>query len=139
MAYATIAQFQATGLPAKALIGVPTSNLQAALDNASGEMDDRAFNARFVLPLFSWGTGVVQKCIDIAAWIALRDRGFDPNQPLDIAIRTGYTDALKWLDDVANQRAQPVVIDSSQNGNTAAAPVVMSSPPRGWEAPPIVD
>ncbi len=135
--YATLQDFALAALPPKATVNVSVAVIQKALLDASGEMDDRGFNARFVLPLVSVGPGTVQKCCDLAAWYSLKLRGFDPNS--DPAVKLGYTEAIKWLDDVANDRAQPVVVDSSSGGDTAAAPMVASSPSRGWESPVVID
>ena len=138
MGYATLAQFYATGLPANALTGIAVTALQSALDNAAAEMDSRAFNARFVLPLIPpYPLDLVQINCDLAAWIALKARGYDPSSKTDIAVRQGWVDALAWLDGVAGERIQPTVIDSSSGGNSIQAPQVLSSPLRGWEPAPL--
>src|SRR4051812_25667187 len=129
MAYATIADLESSGLPGKALTTVTTDQKTAALNNASGVMNGY-FNARFVLPIHApYSYDLVFCCVAIAGWMLLTTRGFDPTQGGDIVVRQRYEDAMRWLNDVANERVQPVVIDSAP-GQQSVAPAVSSLPPR---------
>ena len=123
MAYATLTDLQNTGInPAALGSGITTTQQQAALNNASGMMDDY-FGSRFTLPLIPpYPASLVQRCVDIAVYLLLKTRGFDPGQSLDVAIRQTYEDAMHWCEGVARRQINPPAIDSASPANSTPTP-----------------
>jgi hypothetical protein len=58
----------------------------------------RTENASFVLS--AWGDFTVSLVVNIARWMMISDRGFNPNSPADKAIRSRYDDAKQILDEI---------------------------------------
>ena len=75
--YATLADFQQTGLPSTATSGVSDDTISTALENASYMVSD-SFSSQFKLPMLVVGPSVKQHTINIAAMLILevqhRDR-----------------------------------------------------------------
>ena len=128
MSYATIAQLKQVGVNADALVGISDPDLQAALDSASS-MADGYLATRFTLPLVApYPADLIQHTAGLAAYLAIRTRGFDPNA--SPSVRMGYEDAVGWLKDISRNLVHPQVTESSSSGNVE--PIVLSNPPRRW-------
>jgi phage gp36-like protein len=107
----------------------------AKLLAASEEIDGYLRN-QYVLPLTKWGSDLVQRCCEIAAYRLMVLRGFNPE--VDGLYLTNYEQAVSWLKRVADGHVSPDVIDSSPGdqapGDHApeASPTVVSpNTPRG--------
>lgn len=145
--YATLADLTQLGIASAALSGIGNTDRQAALD-AGSTMADGYLGSQFKLPLISpFPLDLRMHVCAVAAFILLKTRGFDPENPTDMAIRDGYTDAVKWFRDVADGRAIPVVTDSQEGGTVSdqfgplvqtptkdsqGNPTTGSPKPRGW-------
>lgn len=110
--FADFADFAAYGLP-----GVATRNLQPtivarALLGATGKVKSK-LSQRFDLPILAWGIDVCEVTAKIAGYDALSAKGFNPDGR-DENVRTRHNDAMTWLRDVVDSRANPVgLIDST--------------------------
>ncbi len=133
-AYATTTDLATLGIAAAALANVPPATQQAAVDAACA-LADGYLGAKFELPLTSWGKDLTLNVAKIAAFEALRMRGFAP-EGIDQAIRDGYTDAIAWLRDIARGVVTPIVVDSSSAGTVGGAFVV--APQTQWDGTVVV-
>jgi hypothetical protein len=139
--YATAAQFFEWGLPQTALGNRQVSDVQSALDAASGDMDD-SFRGRFPLPFASVGLSVARRCVHHARYLFLGGRGFSPVTGADQDILRAEEDYQVWIDKVQRRVLFPdVVVDPSATLPTtldpagSAQPTVLSQPSRGWSPP----
>jgi phage gp36-like protein len=109
--YATRADLTST-VAAAALTHPSTGPTQqdAKLLAASEEIDGY-LRDQYQLPLTSWGSDVVQRTCDIAAYRLVCLRGFNPDA--DGLYLTNYEKALAWLKLVAEGKVSPDVVDSS--------------------------
>ena len=128
--YATYTELQTYGLPAAAIGSISTADQQSACDAASS-IADGYLAARFHLPLATWSTDIKVAVCKIAASLLMQRRGYNPDGGSDPTIRDGYMDAIKWLRDVAEDRATPNVTVSGGDG-PESAPRIYSATPRGW-------
>lgn len=110
--YATVADMS---VPAKALAGIPTLTITNALARASS-VADGYIRKRFNLPLKDYTQSLTQAVADIATWIVMKDRGFNPEAESTKAIQGAYRDALDWLESVANNKIDPAFVDSTGEG-----------------------
>lgn len=111
MAYATTADLQNIGLPPAFFTGdlAPNSaQQQQFLDEGAAHIDSLiAVCSAITLPLVApFDSMLVRANVAIAVWNMLAWRGYNPESPTDISIRTRYDDALKWLNLVATGRAK---------------------------------
>ena len=126
--YATVQQLRDLGVPGAGLDEFTDPQLQAFLDTASSLMDT-SLRARYVLPLLSWDVDLVQWCVDIAVWLIMKKRGYTPEAGRNDTFRTGYTDAMAALDQVAKRLRHPAITDSAKR---ARVPRGYSRPLRGF-------
>lgn len=116
-------------VPSKALQGVATDTIANAIARASS-MADGYIRKRFDLPLQDWTQSLTQAVADIATWIVMKDRGFNPDAESTKVIQSSYRDALSWLEDVANNEVDPAFVDANGVGqdedDAASKPVEKS-------------
>lgn len=132
--YATTTDLTNLGILPGALSPLSTTIKEAAITSAS-RLADSYLAGQFLLPLAAWEEDLTQKVVDIAVWRLLCNRGFNPDNPSDIAIRTVYEDAIKWFEKVAAGTIVPQVTDASSGadvGTSPETPKVYSSEQRGW-------
>lgn len=117
------------GVPAKALANISTDTVAAAISRASS-IADGYIRKRFELPLRAWTQSLTQAVADIATWVVMKDRGFDPNSESTKVIMSSYRDALQWLEDVANNEVDPAFVDANGEGQneTSATDTVRERP-----------
>lgn len=129
--YASIDDFNASGLPVGALSSLQLPQIQNALMRAS-RLADSFLRDRYTLPLrCPHDPALVQWVCHIAAWYLISTRGFNPNAAgFDQVIRMNYDDAISNLKRVANGQQS---IDVPANTNTDQ-PMVDTSPSRGFES-----
>lgn len=101
--YATPAELDAFGLPAKAMTGVTVDQKAGAIRAASAMCDGR-LPATKALPLSAWDTDLTLIVCQIAAWLIISFRGFNPDGA-DAVIRQRYEDAIGLLEKVATSKA----------------------------------
>ena len=127
----------ALGLPAKALAGVNTPDLEDGLISASDTMDSYLSN-RFTLPILVWARDMRGACAAIAAYTLLAGRGFNPQAgSADEQVRLRYEDAIRWLKDCARGLATPTGIEDStpvidQGLVDTESPLFNTTSKRGW-------
>lgn len=130
-AYCTVARMKELASSGTAFTSTPDEKLDSAIYSASVELDSH-FAARYTLPITAWGGDVELKVAEMAAWYALKARGFNPEAGSDIAIRDGYRNAVDWCERVATNKVQPVgIVDSTPDEDEAEA-YVETDAPRGW-------
>lgn len=112
--YATVEELQDQGIPPAGLGDLSEDTLETALTWASGKADSY-FRKRFTLPLVSWGEDVKDAIVCLAIWRLLTRKGFNPQVPGHAAIAQNYSDAVKWLKDVASGEVEPDVVDSTSS------------------------
>lgn len=119
-------------LPEKALRDVSESSVIDALIAASGDADNE-FGRVFTLPLLAWGDELTRRVCDVAAFLLLKHRGFNPESGTDQVVVKAYDDAMAWFRRVGDGRSRPSgIIDSQEHTESGGAPIVRSKPLRGW-------
>jgi phage gp36-like protein len=124
--YCETANINTLSLPPAVLAGVEPDTLAeaclAATDEALSYLRD------YNLPLVAWGGALRLHTANMAAYHAMKRRGFNPEN--DPTIRMGYTDAIKWLQSYA--ASDPTIIDSKPEQPAQGAWIV-SEQERGWQ------
>lgn len=141
MSYATPTNLITSGLPATALGTLTAAQQQAALDNASAEVDSY-LRGRYPLPLQAWGAEITMATCVIAAYNVMNVRGYNPASGADVNLSDRYLNTIAWLRDVQKRAAHPNVTPAYDPAPIYAQPVVISSsvvdatgrtgPSRGW-------
>lgn len=129
--YSTAAQFRAEGLRAAAVAGYLDSDLDVFLVKASAVID-AYIGSRYLQygPLIQWGDELADACNSIAAYKLLAQRGLDPANASDAMLVDRYKDAIAFIRDVQNGRAQLNVQTTLPGSSTM--PRVFSQKQRGW-------
>lgn len=117
--YCTRAELGLYGLPAAALSGVANATQDGFLQGASGIVDSY-LTSRFDVPLTTWGIDMVMATASIAAYLLVKQHGFNMNSEDGKNIRQGYEDAVAWLRDVASGKATP---SGASNIDSTTTPV----------------
>lgn len=126
-AYATSLDLTALGISAAALASFPQGQQAQAIAAASDEADSY-LGARFILPLTAWGQDLRKHVAAMAVYGLLAARGYNPDADENTTIRDRYKDAVKWLENVAAEKATPVVTDSSVGeGDDSGGPFVLQA------------
>lgn len=120
-----------------ALSGVSPAAMDVAIADASAEADGY-LRSQFTLPLLAVNDPALRRHVaNMAIYQLMVARGYNPEAEGD-GLRQRYTDAIAWLKGVGAGSITPNVTDSaggSSSGVSAgAAPVVISSPQRGFSS-----
>jgi phage gp36-like protein len=133
--YASLADFEISGLPAKAYSSVLKGTVQKILERASAFADTFLVD-RYALPLqcrcgcqCGFDPSLVDVVCAVAAYRVLVLRGFDPTNGSDVVVRQGYDDAIAVLKRVANGQQSFKVCQSTPE---SMQPDVASNVPRGY-------
>lgn len=110
--YATSADMS---VPSKALADMSSDTVANALARASS-MADGYVRKRYNLPLQDWTQSLTQAVADIATWIVMKNRGFNPDAESSKTIQGAYRDALEWLESVSNNEIDPQFVDATGAG-----------------------
>lgn len=105
-AYATQSDFASLGLPAKATAGIPSFDIDAALEAASRVVDSY-IGSRYTLPLVTYDKAVTIAVCKIAAYELLSRRGFAAGVADGDMVERRYDQAMAWCRDVARGLALP--------------------------------
>lgn len=118
-----------------ALTNITTAQQTAACQEAS-EIADSYMRGRYALPLLAWGQDVVSRVAQIAVYILMAARGYNPSAGADDLIRQRHEDAIKWFEGIQRQSVHPDVTPSvAQPGDPGHdLPQVQTSPQRGWQS-----
>lgn len=90
---------------------------------------------RYALPLVSWSDDVKRCTAHIVAFDLLSLRGFNPRSGSDVAIKLRRDEAVKWLDEIVDGRAEPESIVDSSTDTDERGPLVASDDAQGWDYP----
>jgi phage gp36-like protein len=127
--YATIADFEASGLPPGAIGDISKGEINMHLARQSAHADTY-LGAKVTLPLSApYDQQLVDAVCQMAAWRIMIRRGFNPDNNGDAVVRQGYEDAIKWLTRVANGQARLNVIQSAPE---SLQPNVVTNQERGY-------
>jgi phage gp36-like protein len=125
-AYATLNDLYAYGAPQTAFGSLSDATKNAALADASDEVDER-FGGRYALPLITWSISITRYTAVIAAYNLLVVRGYNPAAGADPAFETRYNRTLRDLELVQKQQLHPVVTPQTTQNTIYAQPTVISS------------
>jgi phage gp36-like protein len=122
----TDAELLSLGIAANALGSIPSGDRDAAREAASGLVLSY-YQKRFCLPLISWEADTKLATAQIARYLLIAKRGYDPSRGNDQSILDGYNAATAWLDKVRSGGVEPVGIVDSTPEVHEAAPLVSTS------------
>lgn len=120
------AELLSLGIASNALGSIPSADRDVAREAASGFVLSY-YQKRFCLPLVSWEFDTKLATAQIARWLLIARRGYDPSKGNDQAILDGYDKAVAWLDKVRTGAVEPVGIVDSTPEVHEAAPLVSTS------------
>lgn len=135
--YATVEDLEISGIPLSAFGRLSAGiQIQAILDNASAYADT-FLRCKYTLPLagptssppVAYDPALVDAVCQIAAYRAMKLRGYNPDNPGDSSFRMGFEDAYAWLTRIANGQA---VLNVVQAQPESLQPNVSTSEPRGY-------
>lgn len=135
--YATIDDFEALGLPSGALVNLSFKAQQQILTAASRRAD-MFLRDKYHLPLrCPIDPALTMIVCQLAAWMSLSVRGFNPNaNAIDAVVRMNYDDAIKALNGIANGQQQLCV---KQTEAPSLQPQMATSPSRGFSTQDGID
>lgn len=133
--YCTVAQLEAIGMRAEALVKFDTPAKEAALEVAARQVD--SYLGGYTLPLVAIGADLTRATAIIAAYDLLSTKGFNPDaNASDKNVRDRFLDVKAWLEQVAKEIVIPSGLVGSDAGavpgETSGAPRVISSESRGY-------
>ena len=129
--YATPEDLVAYGLPASALQGVPYEQQARACLASSAEAEGYLGSA-YTLPLTGWDIGTRMHVAALAAFQIMRSRGFDADSGKDATLEIGRSEAITWLNRIANGKLRPpAILDGTPTGRETEV-YVASSTGRSW-------
>jgi len=130
-AYHTLADMHQYGIDPVACGRVSTPD-QEAIVAARNAWADSKLRGRYNLPLIAWDVDLRMNLSFMSAWDVISRRGYNPAAPGDVTIRLRYDDAVKWFDGVERGNTHPNVTETTPSVPTMQAPMVITSPKRGW-------
>lgn len=131
--YASIAEHATFSLAHEYLVSLTDADKNAFLLVASGILDGY-LTGQFTLPLQpnSWGSAIKLIVSDIASWLMLSKRGFNPANDEDKNIRQRYEDAIALAKTIADGSWTPELIDANGLGGPGAGSGTGSGPDGGF-------
>lgn len=130
-AYANRTDLGNLGLAAGVIASIPTATQDEHLEKASRWADTR-LRTRYPLPLApgSWGDDLKEIVCVRATWTLLCFRGFDPDKPIDAAVKLRAAEVKELLKDVAAGVAHLAIAETAEDTFTAWMEP-LSDDPRG--------
>lgn len=113
--YATQTDLALYGLSAAALAPISPTAQDAALLAAS-QIADGYLGFRFKVPLTQVGADIKANVCAVAAWIAMRPRGFKPGTRDADSLHEGYKDAIKWFESIQAGKTTPMGVIDADTG-----------------------
>ncbi len=130
--YATRQDLFAYGLNELSVQNINPVTLDAQLSAASAWADSK-LAGRYNLPLLAWDASITMNVCYIAAWnILSKSRGFNPDNPGDVAVRQSYDDAIAWFNAVERQNTHPTVTQTPTAAPNYQLPQVSTGVRRGY-------
>lgn len=131
MAYATTADFQSLGLPAAAVVNVPSSVQDEHLE-AQASAIDAYLRGRYTLPLATpYPRAIVDCNCVMAAYAILQNyRGYNPDE-FDAGFRQRYEDCMMFLRDLAKGLAN-LDVAADATPEREGRPRIATQEQRGW-------
>jgi phage gp36-like protein len=129
--YATVADMEDFSVPTVVFQDLTNEIKDKALQFAASEMDGY-LQVRHTLPLTKFPEVLRLHNANMAAWHLLRRRGIRPDSTDDEIVRLGYTDAIKWLRDVASGKVTMAVLETAPAADRTPDIDIESDPDRGW-------
>jgi phage gp36-like protein len=132
VAYATIDDVK-DDLPAAFFLGplAPTdAQVQQKIEDVSAEADGY-IASKYTVPLSTtlpYDRALVHAVVHMVIWHLFLARGFNPDNPADVAIRMMYQDSVKWLERLADGKIR---LGTAQGDPPSMQPDVATSCPRG--------
>src|SRR5690606_40886273 len=79
-----------------------------------------ALSLHDALPIFlAWGDELTRRVCDVAAFLLLKHRGFNPESGTDQVVEKAYDDAMAWFRRVGDGKSRPSgIIDSQDRKST---------------------
>src|SRR5262245_29771771 len=99
----------------------------------ASEFADGYLRQQFVLPLTRWGSDLVRRVCDVAAYYLVCVRGFNPET--DGHFLANYESAEKWFREVAKGLISPDVVDGS--GDAEPGKQASTTAPLSYSPAPI--
>jgi len=133
--FATNTDFTNLAGPPAFVQSFTAAQISAALATAASEITG-SLSSRWVMPLLQWGQDLVRFNVNIARYLLIMSRGFNPNNPAEEAYISDYDKIRKILNDIANNRYTPDQIQDSSGAAPfanapAATPHTVSPAPPG--------
>lgn len=129
-AYATQADLERFGLNARALVGVASEVIDAALEAASSIADSYLIARYPAPPLTGWPTALRYHVACIAQYMIVSGHvGFNPDGSHE-EIRLRYTDAIKYLDSIAKGTITLLTVETAPA--RGVGPSATSAPAEDW-------
>lgn len=132
MPYAVTAQLKLYGLPGAVVDAVEAAipgSVAGALE-ASSRVVDSYLAKKHKIPLVTYGIEVTLATCRLAAYDLLVAYGFNP-EGADEQVRARRDDAIQWLRDVSNGRAEITTEDETPE-TSEGSPILVSDPVRDW-------
>ena len=120
--FATPTDFANLAGPPALVNSFTSAQITAALASAASEITGSLLS-RWQMPLLQWGQDLVRFNVDIAIYLLMKQRGFNPNNPAETVYMDTYASIKKTLNDIANNRYTPDQIQDS-----SGAPPFANSP-----------
>lgn len=124
--FARRSDITSASLPPQAIASVDPRVVADCLIKASGVAEDEIRTSN-PTPLTAWPESVTQNCADVATYLVLKHRGFNPELGTDQLVVKAYDDALRWFRSVAQGKVKPPGLNPPDNlgvrvssGNPAA-------------------
>ena len=129
--FAGLEDLAENSIPAAALADVALVTKARALLRATDEAVSALQSGGFTPPITAWGSDTTGAVCDLAAYYALKQRGFNP-EGSDSLILDAADKAKAWLKMVAAEEIEPAgIVDSTPDEYDGGA-FVVSRAPRGW-------
>lgn len=103
--FASKADLFASELPEDALRGIKDNEIYKALISTSTDAED-ILASGYPVPLTTWPESLTERVCAIAAFRAMKRRGFQPDGSDELIVK-GNDDGMKWLKDVAAGKTRP--------------------------------
>jgi len=125
--YANLEDLVQLGINAAALTGISDERRMRALETACTRANDLLADARYTLPLTTWGDSLRNDVAALASWELMSSRGFNPEAGSDLAVRKRYDDAMAAL----KRGSYSDIVDSTPTVDEGETYVTCGTP-RRW-------